>query len=87
MSGVGQVTKRLLVGRPYASDRAMEQLHLPTAGAFAYARETRPETLTALPVETGNADTRTLQEEWERRGVPARRRRPGPPFRLRASSR
>jgi amino acid transporter len=48
----------------------VSQLHLPTARALAYARATRPDTLTALTVEIDDADTRALGEEWERRGVP-----------------
>jgi amino acid transporter len=45
----------------------VSRLHLPTARALAYARATRPDTLTALNVDIDDADTRALQEEWERR--------------------
>ncbi len=48
----------------------VSRLHLPTARALAYARATRPDTLTALTVNVDDADTRRLQQEWERRGVP-----------------
>ncbi len=48
----------------------VSQLHLPTVRALAYARATRPDTLTALTVNVDDADTRALQEEWERRRVP-----------------
>jgi len=48
----------------------VSRLHLPTVRAVAYARATRPDTLTALTVNVDDADTRRLQEEWERRGVP-----------------
>jgi amino acid transporter len=50
----------------------VSRLHLPAARALAYARATRPDTLTALTVNVDDADTRALQEEWERRGVPVR---------------
>jgi len=48
----------------------VSQLHLPTARALAYARATRPDTLTALTVSVDEADTRTLQADWERHQVP-----------------
>ena len=48
----------------------VSQLHLPTARALAYARGTRPDTLTALSVDVDAEDTRRLQREWERRGLP-----------------
>ena len=48
----------------------VSQLHLPTARALAYARATRPDTLTALTVNVDDADTRALQAEWERHQVP-----------------
>jgi amino acid transporter len=48
----------------------VSQLHLPTARALAYARATRPDTLTALTVNVDDADTRALQAEWERHRVP-----------------
>jgi amino acid transporter len=48
----------------------VSRLHLPTVRALAYARATRPDTLTALTVNVDDADTRQLQQEWERRAVP-----------------
>jgi len=48
----------------------VSQLHLPTARALAYARATRPDTLTALTVNVDDAETRALQAEWERHQVP-----------------
>ncbi|MFL6128573.1 MAG: APC family permease [Mycobacteriales bacterium] len=48
----------------------VSRLHLPTARALAYARATRPDTLTALTVDVDDADTRRLWQEWERRRVP-----------------
>jgi len=48
----------------------VSKLHKPTLRAVAYARATRPDTLTALTVNVDEDDTRGLQEEWERRGIP-----------------
>jgi amino acid transporter len=45
-------------------------LHLPTLRALAYARATRPDTLTGVTVNVDDADTRTLQTEWERLNIP-----------------
>ena len=48
------------------------QLHKPTLRALAYARSTRPDTLTALTVAVEAEDTKALQREWDEhgRGVP-----------------
>jgi hypothetical protein len=48
----------------------VSKLHQPTLRALMYARATRPDTLTALTVNVDDKDTRALQEEWERRGIP-----------------
>jgi hypothetical protein len=48
----------------------VSKVHLPTLRAVAYAKATRPDTLTALTVNVDEHDTRALQEEWERRGIP-----------------
>jgi len=45
-------------------------VHLPTLRALAYAQATRPDTLTAVTVNVDDADTRAVQAEWERRGIP-----------------
>jgi hypothetical protein len=50
----------------------VSKVHLPTLRAVAYARATRPDTLTAVTVNVDDADTRKIQEEWERREVPVR---------------
>ena len=47
----------------------VSKVHQPTLRAIAYARATRPDTLTAVTVNVDEADTRALQEEWERREV------------------
>ena len=48
----------------------VSKLHKPTLRALAYARATRPDTLTALTVNVDTAETRALQEDWDRRGIP-----------------
>jgi amino acid transporter len=45
-------------------------VHKPTLRALAYARATRPDTLTALTVNVDDADTRALQEEWAAVDIP-----------------
>jgi amino acid transporter len=48
----------------------VSRLHRPTLRALAYARATRPDTLTALTVATSEADVRGLQEQWADRQIP-----------------
>ncbi|HSV65408.1 MAG TPA: APC family permease [Mycobacteriales bacterium] len=48
----------------------VSQVHKPTLRALAYARATRPDTLTALTVNVDDVDTRELLAAWERRGLP-----------------
>jgi hypothetical protein len=48
----------------------VSKVHKPTLRALAYARATRPSTLVALTVQVDENETRALQEEWERRGIP-----------------
>ncbi|MBK5305712.1 MAG: APC family permease [Frankiaceae bacterium] len=48
----------------------VSKIHQPTLRALAYARATRPHDLTALTVSVDPEDSRALQEEWERRGLP-----------------
>jgi amino acid transporter len=50
----------------------VSKVHMPTMRAIAYARATRPDTLTAVTVNVDEKDTRLIQEEWERRGLPVR---------------
>ncbi|GHJ49636.1 amino acid transporter [Catellatospora sp. TT07R-123] len=47
----------------------VSKVHLPTMRALAYAKATRPDTLTALTVNVDTADTRAIQAEWDRRGI------------------
>jgi amino acid transporter len=62
-------------GRPVLPARnhaivLVSKVHLPTLRAIAYARATRPDTLTAVTVNVDDKDTRQIQAEWERRGIP-----------------
>ena len=47
----------------------VSKVHLPTMRALAYAKATRPDTITALTVNVDTNDTRVLQNEWDRRGL------------------
>ncbi|WP_103339919.1 APC family permease [Amycolatopsis sp. CA-126428] len=44
-------------------------LHKPSQRAIAFARATRPDTLSAITVNVDDADTRELQRQWERRAM------------------
>jgi amino acid transporter len=48
----------------------VSQLHKPTMRALSYARATRPSTLTAVTVGVDRDETRALEAEWDRRGIP-----------------
>jgi amino acid transporter len=48
----------------------VSKLHAPTLRALAFARATRPSTLTALTVRTSAAETEQLMREWVDRDVP-----------------
>jgi len=48
----------------------VSRLHRPTLRALAYARATRPDTLTALTVAITPVEVRGLQRDWEERGIP-----------------
>jgi hypothetical protein len=48
----------------------VSQLHRPTLRALAYARATRPDTLTALTAAITAEDVRHLQAEWDERDIP-----------------
>jgi len=47
----------------------VSRLHKPTLRALAFARATRPDTLTALTVATTPQDARRLQEQWAERDI------------------
>ncbi|SNS82717.1 amino acid/polyamine/organocation transporter, APC superfamily [Geodermatophilus pulveris] len=48
----------------------VSRVHKPTLRALAFARATRPDHLTALTVNVDGADTRALQQQWERYDIP-----------------
>jgi amino acid transporter len=48
----------------------VSKVHKPTLRALAFARATRPDTLTALTVNVDDEDTRHLQAEWEAHDLP-----------------
>jgi hypothetical protein len=50
----------------------VSKVHMPTLRAVAYAQATRPDTLTAVTVNVDEKDTRVIQQEWERRGIPVK---------------
>jgi amino acid transporter len=48
----------------------VSRLHKPALRALAYARATRPDTLTALTVATSDEEVRALEAQWADRGIP-----------------
>ncbi|GLY78151.1 amino acid transporter [Actinoallomurus iriomotensis] len=48
----------------------VSKLHTPTLRALAFARATRPSTLTALSVATSEEEAATLEREWSERDLP-----------------
>ena len=48
----------------------VSKVHKPTLRALAFARATRPDSLTALTVNVDDEETRALQTEWERNDIP-----------------
>jgi amino acid transporter len=48
----------------------VSKLHTPALRALAFARATRPSTLTALTVETDPAELAALEREWAGRDIP-----------------
>ena len=48
----------------------VSKLHSPTLRALAFARATRPQSLTALTVQTSPEETEQLMREWVERDVP-----------------
>jgi amino acid transporter len=48
----------------------VSKVHKPTLRALAFARATRPDHLTALTVNVDDAETRSLQADWERYDLP-----------------
>jgi amino acid transporter len=48
----------------------VSKVHKPTLRALTFARATRPDALTALTVNVDDAETRSLQADWERYDIP-----------------
>jgi hypothetical protein len=48
----------------------VSRINTPALRALAYARATRPNTLTAVTVRTSDRDTETLRREWFERDLP-----------------
>ncbi|MDQ2796451.1 MAG: APC family permease [Actinomycetota bacterium] len=48
----------------------VSKVHKPTLRALAFAKATRPDTLTALTVNIDDEATRALQADWERHDLP-----------------
>ncbi|TMR37010.1 APC family permease [Actinomadura geliboluensis] len=48
----------------------VSKLHTPALRAIAFARATRPDTLTAVTVRTSGRDTGELEEAWARHAIP-----------------
>ncbi|MBA2768379.1 MAG: APC family permease [Sporichthyaceae bacterium] len=48
----------------------VSKIHKPTMRAVSYARAMRPSTLEAITVGVDAEETRELQDEWDRRGIP-----------------
>jgi amino acid transporter len=48
----------------------VSRLDQPTLQALAYAKATRPDTLTALTVATGEAEIQQLEAQWAQRDIP-----------------
>jgi hypothetical protein len=46
----------------------VSKIHKPTLRALAYAKATRPSSLTAVTVQVDEEETKALQREWEQRG-------------------
>jgi hypothetical protein len=48
----------------------VSKIHKPTMRALAYARAARPNVLEAVTVNVDTDETKILQDEWDRRGIP-----------------
>ncbi len=66
---VAEPDDRVLPSRVHAVV-LVSTVHKPTLRALAFARATRPDTLTAVTVNVDDADTRALQTQWEDNELP-----------------
>lgn len=65
----GDTKAQLLPSRVHAVV-LVAKIHKPTLRALAYARATRPQWLEAVTVNVDPEETKALQAEWDRRGIP-----------------
>ncbi|MDN5716244.1 MAG: APC family permease [Janibacter sp.] len=65
----GDTKHQLLPSRVHAIV-LVSKVHRPALRALAYASATRPSRLEAVTVDVDPEETRALQEEWDRRGIP-----------------
>jgi amino acid transporter len=47
----------------------VSRLHLPALRALAYAKATRPSTIEAVTINADEAEAKSLQEQWQARGI------------------
>jgi amino acid transporter len=59
----------------------VSRIHKPALRALSYARATRPSRLEAITVSVDPAETRALQEQWERLRIPVQLRALDSPYR------
>jgi hypothetical protein len=59
----------------------VSRIHKPALRALAYARATRPDLLEAVSVQVEPEETKRLQEEWDRLGLPVRMKVLDSPYR------
>ncbi|MBO0892457.1 MAG: APC family permease [Acidothermales bacterium] len=59
----------------------VSRIHKPALRAVAYARATRPDVLEAVSVQVDPEETKRLQEEWDRLGLPVRMKVLDSPYR------
>lgn len=65
----GDTKHQLLPSRVHAIV-LVSKVHRPALRALAYASATRPSRLEAVTVDVDPEETRALQDEWDRRGIP-----------------
>lgn len=59
----------------------ISRIHKPALRALSYARATRPSRLEAITVSVDPEETRALQEQWERMGIPVQLKALDSPYR------
>jgi amino acid transporter len=76
----GDVDHQILPSRVHAIV-LVSKIHKPTLRALAYARATRPSILEAITVNVEPDETKSLQQEWDRRDLPVPLKALDSPFR------